>query len=107
MPRTRLTPKLKHRHHRAKPTLAEQISTPPPPAPRTIQEQVDVLFDVTGLSRYLGVEISWVYEHTARGSRVDIPFVKIGRFLKFRKSSIDAWLASRERQQEIISSAKK
>ncbi len=101
MPRTRLTPKLKHLHHPAKPTLVEQISTPPPPARRTIEEQVDVLFDVTGLSRYLGVEISWIYEHTARGSRVDIPFVKIGRFLKFRKTSIDAWLASRERQQEI------
>jgi len=94
----RIIPKLKHRHL-AKPTLVEQISTPP--APRTIQEQVDLLFDVAGLSRYIGVEISWIYEHTARGSRVDIPFIKVGRFLRFRRSSIDAWLAERERRQEV------
>ena len=83
----RLTPKLKkHSHRPAKPSLAEQITTPPPPRP-TIEQQADTLFDVTGLADYLSVPDSWIYAATAKGSTADLPFIKLeGRFLRFRRS---------------------
>ena len=47
------------------------------------------LMDVKGLAEYLKVKESWVYEkiHTKK-----IPFVKAGRFPRFRKKHIDKWL---------------
>jgi excisionase family DNA binding protein len=49
------------------------------------------LMDVKGLAKYLKVKESWVYEkiHTKK-----IPFVKAGRFPRFRKKHIDKWLAN-------------
>jgi excisionase family DNA binding protein len=49
----------------------------------------DELMDVKGLAKYLKVKESWVYEkiHTKR-----IPFLKAGRFPRFRRDSIDKWL---------------
>ena len=49
------------------------------------------LMDVKGLAEYLKVKESWVYEkiHTKQ-----IPFVKAGRFPRFRKKHIDKWLAN-------------
>lgn len=101
MPRTRPT-SLKLKHRTARPSLAEQISTPPAPRP-TIEEQVDCLFNVAGLAKYLGVVESWIYQATAKGSTANLPFIKVGgHFLRFRKSSIDRWLAERERQRETV-----
>ncbi len=47
------------------------------------------LMDVKGLAEYLKVKESWVYEkiHTKK-----IPFLKAGRFPRFRKKHIDKWL---------------
>jgi excisionase family DNA binding protein len=47
------------------------------------------LMDVKGLAGYLKVKESWVYEkiHTKQ-----IPFLKAGRFPRFRRDSIDKWL---------------
>ena len=99
MPRTRRPLKLKHRT--ARPNVAAQISTPPAPPP-TVEQQVDKLFTVAEVCAYLGVNDWFIYQATAKGSTVPLPFVKLGnKLLRFRKSSIDTWLASRERQQEI------
>jgi predicted DNA-binding transcriptional regulator AlpA len=89
-------PQTKHRSHHRRRTLAERIFTPP-----TIEEQAERLFDVEGLSKYLNRPIHWIYMATSKGSTCPLPFIKLGRFLKFRRSSIDAWLASQERQQEV------
>lgn len=47
------------------------------------------LMDIKGLAEYLKVKESWVYEkiHTKQ-----IPFLKAGRFPRFRKKNIDKWL---------------
>jgi excisionase family DNA binding protein len=52
------------------------------------------IFDVEGLARYLKVNRSWIYEKTHRN---DLPYYKIGRFLRFRKKEIDRWLDSQKR----------
>lgn len=48
------------------------------------------LLDVQELAIDLGVKPDWIYKKTADRS---IPFIKVGRFIKFKKSEIDAWLA--------------
>ena len=47
------------------------------------------LMDVKGLAQYLKVKESWVYEKIHMKK---IPFLKAGRFPRFRKKHIDKWL---------------
>jgi len=47
------------------------------------------LFTVKTLAKYLGVSDQWVYE---RVHLHEIPFIKMGKFPRFRKSDIDRWL---------------
>ena len=51
----------------------------------------DIIFDVKGLSEYLRVSDKWVYERTHLN---EIPFIKVGGLLRFRKKDIDRWLNS-------------
>jgi excisionase family DNA binding protein len=51
----------------------------------------DKIFKVEELAKYLGVSKSWIHQRTARK---EIPHIKSGLFLMFRKSDIDAWLDS-------------
>ena len=53
--------------------------------------QDDEIFTVESLCRYIGVSTNWVYERT---SRAEIPFLKVGRFVRFRKSDIDHWMST-------------
>lgn len=46
------------------------------------------------LSEELGVKLSTVYSWTHMGF---IPTVKLGRLIRFRKSSIQAWLENKEK----------
>jgi excisionase family DNA binding protein len=47
------------------------------------------------LSQYLQVDISWVYRQV---SDKTIPYFKTGKYVRFKKSSIDKWITSREKQ---------
>ncbi|MFQ5442243.1 MAG: helix-turn-helix domain-containing protein [Thermodesulfobacteriota bacterium] len=51
----------------------------------------DVLFTVTSLAEYLGVSKQWVYD---RIKFKEIPYIKVGKFPRFRKRDIDRWLDS-------------
>ena len=53
------------------------------------KEKNDFLFTVKSLANYLGVSTQWVYE---RVHLKEIPYIKIGKFPRFRKSDIDQWL---------------
>lgn len=57
------------------------------------RDNEDTIFDVRGLADYLKVEVSWVYRRVADK---EIPYFKVGRYPRFRKSSIDSWLKARE-----------
>ena len=52
----------------------------------------DTLLDVVQLSTYLNVSRSWIYERI-RGN--EIPYTKLGKFLRFKKSEIDRWAESK------------
>ena len=49
----------------------------------------DSLLGVKELAQYLGVSVQWVYE---RVQLKEIPYIKVGKHLRFRKSDIDRWL---------------
>ena len=49
----------------------------------------DTLFTVTTLAGYLHVSDQWVYE---RVHLKDIPYIKLGKFPRFRKSEVDRWM---------------
>ena len=51
----------------------------------------DSLLGVKELAQYLGVSVQWVYE---RVQLKEIPHIKMGKHLRFRKSNIDTWLDS-------------
>ena len=49
------------------------------------------LMSVQELSNYLNVDISWIYERT---SKKTMPFIKVGKYVRFSKEQIDQWLES-------------
>lgn len=52
---------------------------------------MDEILDIEDLATYLKMKKASVYNLVERG---DIPFYRIGRLLRFRKSQIDEWLES-------------
>jgi len=70
---------------------------------QTQAPQMDDLIGVTELGKYLGgVSKDWIYQRTAGN---EIPFVKVGRMIKFRRSDIDRWLAKQSTPAVIPLSA--
>ena len=60
---------------------------------QTNPSQVDDLIGVAELGKYLGgVSKYWIYQRTAGN---EIPFVKVGHMIRFRRSEIDRWLSTR------------
>lgn len=51
----------------------------------------DTVFTVETLAEYLGVSKQWIYE---RVRRKEIPFIKVGKFPRFREAEIETWLDS-------------
>ena len=58
----------------------------------------DELMDVKGLSVYLNVSNQWVYEKTHINA---IPYYKVGKYPRYRKSKIDEWLLEKENRNKI------
>jgi len=53
----------------------------------------NTLFTVDSLAEYLGCKERWIRD---RVYFKEIPFVKLGGLLKFKKCSIDKWIANQE-----------
>ncbi len=49
----------------------------------------DKILTVESLAEYLSVEPSWVYKKI---SLKEIPYFKAGKYVRFKKSSIDKWI---------------
>ena len=49
----------------------------------------NILFTVESLAKYLQVSKPWVY---GRVHLNEIPFIKMGKFPRFRRDAIDKWL---------------
>jgi len=57
-------------------------------APQHIKRDAPLL-EVKELAQYLGVSTQWIYE---RVQLKEIPYIKVGKLLRFQKSDIDRWL---------------
>lgn len=68
--------------------VVEQIK---PLLNRNVKERVedDPIFTVESLAKYLQVSEQWVYE---RVQFKEIPYIKVGKFLRFKRSAIENWL---------------
>lgn len=55
------------------------------------------LLTVDEVAQMLRVPASWVYARTSGESADKLPFLKIGRHLRFRRAEIEHWLESCER----------
>jgi excisionase family DNA binding protein len=44
----------------------------------------------------LRVKVSWLYQHTRRRSQDRIPFVRVGRYLRFREQDLVAYIEGRK-----------
>lgn len=56
---------------------------------------IDDCFDVRGLAAYLKMKPITIYKHAAAGK---LPGFKVGSSWRFKKSTIDEWIADQERQ---------
>jgi excisionase family DNA binding protein len=55
--------------------------------------QTEVLLTVPEVAELLGVNRSWVQRAVKRG---EIPNLRLGRYIRFRRESVDAWIKERE-----------
>jgi excisionase family DNA binding protein len=54
----------------------------------------DELMDAEQVAALLGMTVGWVYEQSRRGR---IPTITLGRYRRYRRGAIQAWLLSIER----------
>jgi excisionase family DNA binding protein len=52
------------------------------------------LLEAEDVANYLGVRTDWVYREVRAGR---LPHIRLGRAVRFRTESIEAWIDSRER----------
>ena len=52
------------------------------------------LLEAEDVANYLGVRTDWVYREVRAGR---LPHIRLGRAVRFRSESIEAWIDSRER----------
>lgn len=54
-----------------------------------------LLLTVREVAELLKVPKSWIYQHTRRRSQDRIPFVKVGRYVRFREEDLLAYIQHR------------
>jgi excisionase family DNA binding protein len=52
------------------------------------------LLEADEVARYIGMTTDWIYREVRAGR---MPHIRLGRYVRFRLESIDAWLVARER----------
>jgi excisionase family DNA binding protein len=59
----------------------------------TVEPPNNPLLTAAQVAELLGVPVTWVYEQARRGR---IPTVTLGRYRRFRREAIEAWVAALE-----------
>ncbi len=52
------------------------------------------LLDADDIAAYIGMTTDWIYREVRAGR---MPHIRLGRYVRFRRESIDAWLKASER----------
>ena len=71
------------------------LDTPPAPKPTdrvAIEGFGDELLTVNDAARFLRVTASWVYEHTRDDAEDRLPFVKLGKYVRFDRTDLHEFI---------------
>ena len=81
---------------RAISAVGSQSFIPPtdPAAPLPIGEE---LLTVNDAARFLRVTVSWVYEHTRDDAEDRLPFVKIGKYVRFDRTDLREFIDAKRK----------
>jgi excisionase family DNA binding protein len=58
---------------------------------------MDDLLTVAEVAQLLKVPKSWVYERTRARGADRLPFIKLGKYVRFEVSAVTAWVEARRR----------
>ena len=61
-------------------------------------QAIEQLLTPEEAAEILRVKVSWLYQHTRRRSQDRIPFVKVGRYLRFCEQDLLAYIDGRKRK---------
>jgi excisionase family DNA binding protein len=64
----------------------------PPTDPAAPLAIGDELMTVNDAARFLRVTVSWVYEHTRNDADDRLPFVKIGKYVRFDRTDLREYI---------------
>lgn len=59
----------------------------------------DELLTVHDAARFLNVSVSWVYEHTRDGADDRLPYVKLGKYLRFDRRDLCAYIDAKRTER--------
>ena len=62
------------------------------PAPAVVNGLGDELLTVNDAARLLNVAVSWVYEHTRDDADDRLPFVKLGKYVRFDRTDLREYI---------------
>ena len=66
--------------------------------PVSLDRDDDTLLTPQDAARFLKVSVSWVYEHVRPGAEDRLPFLKLGKYLRFDPRDLRAYIdAKREK----------
>jgi excisionase family DNA binding protein len=61
-------------------------------APLIHRDLADELMTAAETARFLKVPVTWVYEHVRPGAEDRLPVVKIGKYLRFDRRDLQAYI---------------
>ena len=70
-------------------TWPEQTGAEPPLAAE--------LLTVHDAARFLNVSVSWIYEHTRKAAQDRLPFLKLGKYVRFDRTDLREYVNAKRR----------
>ena len=62
-----------------------------------MHDALDELLTVPEVAALLKVPTSWVYSRTRRRGVAQLPFIKVGKYVRFDEQAVRAWLQAQRR----------
>lgn len=73
--------------HTSTPTRTQRLRADEP-SDSVVVDDLDELLTVNDAARLLHVTVSWVYEHTRDDAEDRLPFVKLGKYVRFDRTDL-------------------
>jgi excisionase family DNA binding protein len=62
----------------------------------SIEPSIEDLLTIEELAVRLKVPKSWIYTHTRGRTKCRLPFIKLGKYLRFEEGAVRRWLESQQ-----------